>query len=234
MQCEHSLESYWTVPYCGIVCFTIQCGSSVFNCGSNHAVWPFFGKLLNSTVLWYCLFNYTVWFYLFHLWIKPCSVSILWKATEQYRTVALFVLLYSVVLASSTVDQTMQCDHSLESYWTVLYCGIVCFTIQCGSSVFNCGSNHAEWPFFEKLLNSTTLWCCLCRSTETAQADLQGKTCVHSANKANGRAASPSAGYDFMIAITEQSIQARNVGWSLMWIGETYIINNKWLVQRET
>ena len=74
---------------------------------------PFFVKLLNSTVLWYCLFYYTVWFYLFHLWIKPCSVTILCKATEQYCTVVLFVLLYSVVLSFSSVDQTMQCDHSL-------------------------------------------------------------------------------------------------------------------------
>ena len=39
--------------------------------------------------------------------------------------------------------------------------------------------------------------------------------CIHSARRANGTAASPSAGYDFMIAITEQSIQARKVGLSL-------------------
>ena len=28
----------------------------------------------------------------------------------------------------------MQCDHSLESYWTLLSCGAVCFVIQCGSN----------------------------------------------------------------------------------------------------
>ena len=36
----------------------------------------------------------------------------------------------------------MQCDHSLESYGTVLSCGAVCFVIQCGSNLLVCGSNH--------------------------------------------------------------------------------------------
>ena len=44
---------------------------------------------------------------------EPCSVTTLWKATRRYCTVVLFVLLYSVVLTFSSVDQTMQCDHSL-------------------------------------------------------------------------------------------------------------------------
>ena len=43
-----------------------------------------------------------------HLWMKQCSVTMLSKATEQYGTVVLFVLLYSVVLTFSSVDQTMQ------------------------------------------------------------------------------------------------------------------------------
>ena len=58
----------------------------------------------------------TVWFSRFSLWSKPCSVTILWKATEQYFHVLLFVLWYSMVLTVKSVDQTMQCDHSLESY----------------------------------------------------------------------------------------------------------------------
>lgn len=44
---------------------------------------------------------------------------------------------------------------------------------------------------------------------------LQGKMCIQSARRANGTAASPRQGYDFMIAITEHSIHARNVGLSL-------------------
>ena len=45
----------------------------------------------------------------------------------------------------------MQCDHSLESYGTVLSCGAVCFVIQCGSNFLVCGSSHAVWPFFGKV-----------------------------------------------------------------------------------
>ena len=41
------------------------------------------------------------------------------------------------------VVQTMQCDHSLESFCTVLSCDAVCFVIQCGSHFIVCGSNLA-------------------------------------------------------------------------------------------
>ena len=75
MQCDHSLESYWKVLSCGTVCFVIQCGSDLLVCGSNHAVWPFFGKLLKSTFMWYCLFRDTVWFLLLQrvecCWVDP-------------------------------------------------------------------------------------------------------------------------------------------------------------------
>ena len=36
----------------------------------------------------------------------------------------------------------MQCDHSLESYLTVLSCGAVCFVIQRGSNFLVRRSNH--------------------------------------------------------------------------------------------
>ena len=161
MQWGHSLESYWTVLSCGAVCFVLQCGSNFSVCGSNHAVRPFFGKLLNSAFMWCCLFCATVWFLLFSLWIKPCCLTILWKPTEQCFHVVLFVLCYSVGLTFQSVDQTMQWGHSLESYWTVLSCGAVCFVLQCGSNFSVCGSNHAVRPFFGKLLNSAFMWCCL-------------------------------------------------------------------------
>ena len=47
--------------------------------------------------------------------MKPYSVTIEMKAIEQYFPVILFVLLYSVVLAFESVDETLQCDHSNES-----------------------------------------------------------------------------------------------------------------------
>ena len=47
------------------------------------------------------------------------------KATEQYFSVVLFIILYKVILASESVDEILKCDHSNESYWAVLSCDAV-------------------------------------------------------------------------------------------------------------
>ena len=39
------------------------------------------------------------------------------KAIEQYFHVVLFIMLYKVVLTFKSVDKTLVCDHSIESYW---------------------------------------------------------------------------------------------------------------------
>ena len=38
------------------------------------------------------------------------------KATEQYFTVVLFIMLYKVVLTYESVDEILCCDHSNKSY----------------------------------------------------------------------------------------------------------------------
>ena len=43
-------------------------------------------------------------------------MSIQIKATEQYFHVVLFIMLYKVVLTFKSVDETLVCDHSNESY----------------------------------------------------------------------------------------------------------------------
>ena len=55
------------------------------------------------------------------------------KANEQYFHVVLFML-YKVVLTFKSVDETLVCDHSNESYWAVLSCGTVYFSVQGGSN----------------------------------------------------------------------------------------------------
>ena len=45
------------------------------------------------------------------------------KAIEQYFHVVLFIMLYKVVLTFTSVDETLVCDHSNESYGAVLSCG---------------------------------------------------------------------------------------------------------------
>ena len=50
------------------------------------------------------------------LWMESLSVTIQMKATEQYFPVVLFIMLYKVVLTFQSVDETVKCDHSKESY----------------------------------------------------------------------------------------------------------------------
>ena len=45
------------------------------------------------------------------------------KAIEQYFHVVLFVMPNKVVLTFASVDETLVCDHSNESYWAVVSCG---------------------------------------------------------------------------------------------------------------
>ena len=46
----------------------------------------------------------------------------------------LFIMLYKVVRAFESVDETLVCDHSNESYWAVLSCGTVYYAVQGGSN----------------------------------------------------------------------------------------------------
>ena len=46
----------------------------------------------------------------------------------------LFIVLYKVVLTFKSVDETLVCDHSNESYLTVLSCGTVYCAVQGGSN----------------------------------------------------------------------------------------------------
>ena len=54
------------------------------------------------------------------------------KAIEQYFHVVLFIMLYKVVLAFKSVDETLVCDHSNESNRAVLSCISVYYTAQGG------------------------------------------------------------------------------------------------------
>ena len=48
--------------------------------------------------------------------MKPQIVSIQMKVTEQYFPLVLIIMLYKVVLAFESVDETSNCVHSNESY----------------------------------------------------------------------------------------------------------------------
>ena len=47
-------------------------------------------------------------------------------------------MLYKVVLTFKSVDETLVCDHSDESYWAALSCGIVYHAVQGDSNFKSC------------------------------------------------------------------------------------------------
>ena len=73
--------------------------------------------------------------------MKSHGVTIQMKATEQYVPVVLFIMLYKVVLTFESVNEILWCDHSNESYWTVLSCGTVYYAVQGDSNFLDCGQN---------------------------------------------------------------------------------------------
>ena len=48
--------------------------------------------------------------------MKSQSLTIQMKATEQFLSVVLFIMLYKVILTFESVDEILKCDHSNESY----------------------------------------------------------------------------------------------------------------------
>ena len=126
-------ESYWAVLFCGAVYYAVQ---GVYN----YCIRGW--KLLSSTFLWCCLLCCTRRLQLLHPWMK---------ATEQYFSVVLFIMLYKAFTTIASVD---------ESYWAVLFCGAVYYAVQ---GVYNYCIRG--W----KLLSSTFLWCCLLCCTRRLQ-----------------------------------------------------------------
>ena len=74
------------------------------------------------------------------------------KVIEQYFCVVLFIVLYKVVQSNfKSVDETLLCDHSYESYWTVLFpvsCGMKFFLFNLWSPLigFNLLLFALHWP----------------------------------------------------------------------------------------
>ena len=64
------------------------------------------------------------------------------KATEQYFSMVLFIMLYKVILNFESVDEILKCDHSNESYWAVLSCETVFYAVQCSRIFCVCGTER--------------------------------------------------------------------------------------------
>ena len=71
--------------------------------------------------------------------MKPWCVTIQLKGIMQYFHVVLFITPYKEVLTFESVDETLVCDHSIESHYAVLSCGTVSYAVQGGSNFQVCG-----------------------------------------------------------------------------------------------
>jgi len=69
--------------------------------------------------------------------MKPQCVTTQMKAIEQYFHVVLFIMLYKVALTFKSVDETLVCDYSNESYQAVLSGVTVYYAVQGGSKSLN-------------------------------------------------------------------------------------------------
>jgi len=54
------------------------------------------------------------------------------KATVQYFSVVLFIMLYKVVLTFDTVNEILKFDNSSKSYSAILPCGTVYYNFEGG------------------------------------------------------------------------------------------------------
>ena len=56
------------------------------------------------------------------------------KAIERRLSLVLFITLYKVVLAFTSLDETPMCDHLIECYSSGLPCGTLYYVLQVCSS----------------------------------------------------------------------------------------------------
>ena len=90
------------------VVLTFESVDEIIKCDhSNESYWA---VLSCGTVLYAVQGGSNFW-----VWMKSWSVTIQMKATEQYFPVALFIMLYKVVLTIESVDEILKCEHSKES-----------------------------------------------------------------------------------------------------------------------
>ena len=83
------------------------------------------------------------------------------KAIDQYFLVALFVMLYTVVLTFESVDKILKCNHSNERYRAVRSCGAVCCSIQGDSNIKSANESLSVTILMKARMvkvSSTFLW----------------------------------------------------------------------------
>ena len=77
-------------------------------------------------------------------WVtSPCVLYFSYKDVEDFNASTLPLL--NEVLTFESVDEILKCDHSNESYWAGLSCGIVYYALQSGCNFWVCGWDRKVW-----------------------------------------------------------------------------------------
>ena len=78
-------------------------------------------KVVQRTILWYCLLCCTRRFYLLRLWIKSWSTTLQTIALKHHFPVVIFIMLYRVAPTFESVDEILIWDHSTEICWATYF-----------------------------------------------------------------------------------------------------------------
>ena len=166
--------NYAAALSCGTVYYAVQNGFNFWVCRWNRKVGP------SSEIYWVvlcCLPCCTRWYKLLSLWMKPLSVSLQMKSTEEYFPIVLFIMLYKVVLTFESVDEILKCGHSDESYWAVLSRGTVYYAVRGGSNFWIClkstyNNHYSQMALFSNICTVKFGICLECCFSSLLQAEL--------------------------------------------------------------
>ena len=94
-----------------------------------HTSYYFFSRFTRCQrflkILILSLIKHQVLLYSSKCWVCEWNM----KATEEYFPVVLFIILYKVVLTFEPVDEIVKFHRSNQSYWAVLSCSAIYFSI---------------------------------------------------------------------------------------------------------
>ena len=90
------------------------------------------------------------------MFTRALASSAISRAVFLFGTV--FFMLYKVFLTFLSVNETLVCDQSNESYWAVLLSGTAYYAEQGVSNFPVCIWKPSVWPIKWKLSSSTFMW----------------------------------------------------------------------------
>ena len=71
------------------------------------------------------------------LTFEAVTSIVLFRSGYMYMFCVLFIMMYKEVLTFGSLNEILECNYSVESYWTVLSCaGTVYYAVQVGYNIW--------------------------------------------------------------------------------------------------